>query len=103
MTNLTFSAAAMIAVTAFLASASANADYAGGGPLVNGGQCWNYSKGMFRDGRFGSWGACPQTASAVRITTSRARNSRQPAATGQASTPPASRALPDSPASYSGN
>jgi len=69
MKKLTFSAAAAIAVAAMFASVSANAEYAGGGPMQNNGQCFSYSKGMYRDGRFGSWGACPQTASQVRTTT----------------------------------
>ena len=64
---------AAIAVAAMFASVSANAEYAGGGPMRNNGQCFQYSKGMYRDGRFGSWGACPQTASSVRTTTTRGR------------------------------
>jgi len=34
-----------------------------GGPMKNGNQCFKYSSGNDKDGRFGTWGACPQTAS----------------------------------------
>jgi hypothetical protein len=33
-----------------------------GGPTRNGNQCFTYSPGNGRDGRFGFWGACPQPA-----------------------------------------
>jgi hypothetical protein len=86
MKKLTFSAAAAVAVAALFASASANAEYAGGGPMQNNGQCFQYSKGMYRDGRFGSWGACPQTASSVRTTTTRGRKGQAGAAPAQTTT-----------------
>jgi hypothetical protein len=33
-----------------------------GAPTQNGNQCFKYSPGNDKDGRFGTWGACPQTA-----------------------------------------
>jgi hypothetical protein len=53
------------ALTAFGALvASAQADNLQGGPMKNGSQCFKYSSGVdAKDGRFGSWGACPQAAS----------------------------------------
>lgn len=65
MKKLTFSAAAVIAVAGVLASASANAEHNAGGPIVNGDQCFSYQKGSGHDARFGTWGACPKTASAT--------------------------------------
>jgi hypothetical protein len=56
-------AAATIAFGALLASASAQAEILGGAPEKAGNQCFTYSVGNARDGRFGMWGACPQTAS----------------------------------------
>jgi hypothetical protein len=35
-----------------------------GAPAQNGNQCFKYSPGNDKDGRFGAWGACPQTAGA---------------------------------------
>lgn len=60
------------AMTAFaLASVPARADH-NFGPLQNAGQCWKFSQGYARDGAFGYWGACPQTASvAITRTTTR--------------------------------
>ncbi len=56
----------MTALTAFAAmAATAQAEILGGGPMKNGNQCFTYSSGNAKDGRFGSWGACPQTASAA--------------------------------------
>jgi hypothetical protein len=44
--------------------ASAQADNLQGAPTKNGNQCFKYSTGIdAKDGRFGSWGACPQAAS----------------------------------------
>jgi hypothetical protein len=43
--------------------AAAQAEILHGGPLKNGNQCFKYSSGSDKDGRFGTWGACPQTAS----------------------------------------
>jgi len=99
MTKLTFSTAATIAVAAMFASASAKAEYAGGGPMQNNGQCFSYSKGMYRDGRFGSWVACPQTASSVRTTT---RTRRGQAAAPAQNNAPAAGGFQDRPANYTG-
>jgi hypothetical protein len=52
------------ALTAFGALvATAQAEILNGGPMRNGNQCFKYSPGNGHDGRFGSWGACPQAAS----------------------------------------
>ena len=52
------------ALTAFGALvATAQAEILGGAPMQNGNQCFKYSPGNGKDGRFGSWGACPQAAS----------------------------------------
>ena len=56
-------AAATIAFGALLASAPAQADILNGAPDKNGNQCFTYSHSQARDARFGTWGACPQTAS----------------------------------------
>jgi hypothetical protein len=65
MKKFTFSAAAIIAVAGVLASAPANAQstHNGGGPIVNGDQCFSYQKGSGHDANFGTWAACPKTAS----------------------------------------
>jgi hypothetical protein len=53
----------VMALTAFGAMmATAQADAIHGGPMRNGNQCFKYH-GLRRDGRFGYWGTCPQTAS----------------------------------------
>jgi len=52
-----------IAFGAMLASAPAVADDIHGGPKQVGNQCFKIAPGMDREQRFGSWGACPQTAS----------------------------------------
>jgi hypothetical protein len=62
MHKLTF-AAATIAFGAMLASVPAQADMSGGGPKQKGGQCFTHSQSMEREGRFGFWGGCAQTAS----------------------------------------
>ena len=69
MKKLTFSAAAIIAVAGALASAPANAEHNAGGPIVKGDQCFTYMKGTGHDARFGTWAACPKTASATTTTT----------------------------------
>jgi hypothetical protein len=52
------------AVAAFGAMvAAAQAEILHGGPVKNGNQCFKYSAGNEKDGRFGSWNACPQAAS----------------------------------------
>jgi hypothetical protein len=57
----------MMTVTALAAFgamvASAQAEILHGGPVKNGNQCFKYSAGNDKDGRFGTWGACPQAAS----------------------------------------
>lgn len=58
----------MMTVTALAAFgalvATAQADNLQGAPTRNGNQCFKYSTGVdAKDGRFGSWGACPQAAS----------------------------------------
>jgi hypothetical protein len=56
----------MMTITALIAFgalvASAQAETIGGAPMRNGAQCFKYSPGNSKDGRFGSWGACPQAA-----------------------------------------
>jgi hypothetical protein len=56
-----FTIAAAIAIVALISAAPASADYLGGGPRKQNGQCWKGSKGS--EG-FGHWHACPQPASA---------------------------------------
>jgi hypothetical protein len=60
MNKLTI-AAATIAFGALI-SIPAQADNIAGAPMRNGNQCVNYSQGQAREGRFGTWGACPQQA-----------------------------------------
>jgi hypothetical protein len=60
----TFSIAAVIAFGGVLATVSAQAEQLGGGSKYRGNQCFTFSQGQEKDGRFGTWGACPQTASA---------------------------------------
>jgi hypothetical protein len=43
--------------------AIAQAENLQGGPTKNGNQCFRYSAGNDRDGRFGTWDACPKEAS----------------------------------------
>jgi hypothetical protein len=75
MRHFLITGAAMTAFAASLASVPANAER-NFGPMQNAGQCWKFSQGYARDGGFGYWGACPQTASvAITRTTSR-RNRR---------------------------
>jgi hypothetical protein len=62
MMKLTISAAALIAVAAFV-TVPASADYIGGGPRVNAaGKCWKDLGGP-RDARYGVWSDCPKSAS----------------------------------------
>jgi hypothetical protein len=42
--------------------ATAQAEILQGAPAQNGNQCFKYSPGNDKDGRFGTWGACPETA-----------------------------------------
>jgi hypothetical protein len=57
----------MMTMTALVAFggmvAAAQAEILHGGPVKNGNQCFKYAAGNDKDGRFGSWGACPQAAS----------------------------------------
>ena len=80
MSKLTIAAA--IAVGALLVSAPVQADQSGGGPIRKGNQCFKFSQAMEKDGRFGTWTACPQAASTpanVSATTSAQGPRRQPA------------------------
>jgi len=63
MRQFMISAAATMAFAALLVAAPAQADATHGAPAQNGTQCFKFSPGQDRDARFGSWGACPQTAS----------------------------------------
>ena len=63
MHQFTISAAAAMVFAALLASAPAQADLLNGAPKQAGSQCFKLATGQGRDERFGSWGACPQTAS----------------------------------------
>jgi hypothetical protein len=59
-------AAVTIAFGALLAAAPASAER-NPGPLAQNGKCWTDSFNQGKD-KFGYWGACPQTASAVVVT-----------------------------------
>jgi len=63
MRQFTISAATLTVFAALLATAPAQAEMSGGAPTQNGSQCFKYSSGNDKDGRFGLWTACPQTAS----------------------------------------
>jgi hypothetical protein len=52
---------ALVAFAAMLATAQAEILH--GGPIKNGNQCFKYSAGNDKDGRFGTWGACSQETS----------------------------------------
>ena len=52
MRQFTISAAALTVFAAFLASAPAQAEMGGGGPTQKAGQCFKYSSGNDKDGRF---------------------------------------------------
>jgi hypothetical protein len=64
MRHFLITAAAMTAFAALLASVPARADV-NYGPKQNGDQCWKSAAGYDREGRYGYWSACPQTASVV--------------------------------------
>ena len=52
------------ALTTFAAMVTAaQAEVLHGAPAKNGNQCFNFSPGNEKDGRFGTWGACPKAAS----------------------------------------
>ena len=71
-------AVATIAFGALLASAPVQA-YEHGGPIKVGNQCFNSAQSMSRDVRFGSWDACPQTASVAVAPTTQRRHIRHSA------------------------
>ena len=73
MNKLIFAAAA-IAMSAMLVPAQA--ENLQGGPKQVGNQCFKFAPSYERDGRWGSWGACPQTASAP---ATQQRTARRPA------------------------
>jgi hypothetical protein len=60
MMKLTISAAALIAVAAFV-TVPASAEHLGGGPIKQNGKCWKGNTG--RDATFGTWVDCAQAAS----------------------------------------
>jgi hypothetical protein len=65
-----------IAFGALLASAPANA-IENWGPNQVQGQCFKVAHAQGRDLYFGTWGACPQTASAAVATTAQRRIARR--------------------------
>jgi hypothetical protein len=67
------------ALTAFGAMvATAQAENLQGAPMKNGNQCFRYSTGAdAKDGRFGSWAACPQSASTSAATATARRSTRR--------------------------
>jgi hypothetical protein len=68
-------AAAAIAFGAVLATIPAQADH-GAGAVHKDGKCFMHSNGQEREGGFGYWGECPQTAS---TTATAAHHARRPA------------------------
>jgi hypothetical protein len=66
MRRVMMTAAALTAFGALVATAQADAIH--GGPMKNGNQCFKYAPGNSKDGRFGSWGECPQAAATPRST-----------------------------------
>jgi hypothetical protein len=75
MRHFTISAVALAAFGVMLTAAQA--EMLGGAPNQKGSQCFTYSKGNDKDGRFGSWGACPQAAStAIAPATRQVRRNR---------------------------
>jgi hypothetical protein len=77
MRQFTISAATLTVFAALLATAPAQAEISGGGPTQNGSQCFKYSSGgNDKDGRFGLWTACPQTASTPVATPRQTRRHR---------------------------
>jgi hypothetical protein len=64
-------AAATVAIAA-LVSAPALAEHVQGGPTKQNGQCWKGSKGT-DGGSFGTWGACPTSASTPAVANKRVR------------------------------
>jgi hypothetical protein len=66
MRQFMMTAAALTAFAALVATAQAESLH--GAPMQNGNQCFKYSPGNSKDGRFGSWGDCPQAAATPRST-----------------------------------
>jgi len=64
MMKLTISAAALIAVAAFV-TVPASADYIGSGPIKQNGKCWRSFSG--HEGTFGAWIECPSEASGAGV------------------------------------
>jgi uncharacterized membrane protein len=64
MTKLTFSAAAVLAISALVAASAPASAVENWGPSKNGSQCFKVASGESKDMQFGHWGDCPQTASA---------------------------------------
>ena len=77
MCKLTIAAAA-IAFGALLASAPVQAETSRGGPTKIGNKCFTHWAGEAKDGRFGSWGDCPATASTGSAAAARASSVAQP-------------------------
>ena len=75
MRNLAI-AVSVIAFGGLLVSVPASAENIMGGQLAQNGKCFKYSAGETRDGRFGSWSDCPQTASATTVSPAPAQNYR---------------------------
>jgi hypothetical protein len=75
MRKFTLSAVALAAFGIMLTAAQA--EMIGGGPLQKGNQCFTYAPGQAKEARFGSWGACPQTASAAVAPTTTTRQARR--------------------------
>ena len=63
MRQFTISAAAATVFAALLASVPAQAEMLAGAAKQAGNQCFTFTTGQERDSRFGSWGACPKSAS----------------------------------------
>ena len=75
MHKFTISVVALAAFGVMLTAAQA--EMLAGAPFQKGNQCFTYSKGNDKDARFGSWGACPQAASAaIAPATRQARRNR---------------------------
>jgi hypothetical protein len=66
--------AAAIAFGAVLATVPAQAEHSAG-MVHKDGKCFVHSQSQEREGGFGYWGECPQTASAVATANHRARRS----------------------------
>jgi hypothetical protein len=75
MRHFLITAAAITASAALLASVPANADMHFGA-TKNGSRCFTWSPGNQRDASFGSWNACPNTASAATTRTASRRAKR---------------------------